>query len=466
MSLKPLKNFFKTISFRLTLWYSGIFFLSFSILFGLTYFLLSSSLKEYDRDMIQTKLRDLSILYEAGGMEDLQKEVSSETESIKKDPFLIRIASDKNDTLFLNFPYHGAEFDLRLLEKIPLSFQRQWIILPLEGGRIIFEIATTELLDGNFLQVGKSNKDREKILSHFREIFTIAIFPLVFLGISGGVFLSIRALRPIRHLIQAVRSIVTGNLEARVPSPQTGDELDELVHLFNGMLEKIESLIKGLRGSLDNVAHDLRTPMARLRVDAEMALQSGENIERFKEALSNCIEESDQILRMLNTLMDISEAETGTMKLDLKEINLSTIIDETVEVYSYLAEERDIKIEKNIPKTLFLKVDPNRLRQVFGNLLDNAVKYSNSGGNIYINAYLGGGETIIAVKDKGIGIPPEDLPKIWDRLFRGDKSRSKRGLGLGLSLVKAVVEAHGGRVEVTSEPGKGSEFKIYIPLSF
>jgi signal transduction histidine kinase len=396
-------------------------------------------------------------------MGDLRKEVVIEKDLKKKDPFLVRIASEKNETLFMNFPYRSLEFDFRELEKIALEGGGQWILLRAKARRTVFEIATSELLDGNVLQVGKSSKDRERILFHFRKIFTIVIFPLLGLGFSGGIFLAIRAFRPIRHLTETVRSVVVGKLETRVPIPHTEDELDELVRLFNGMLEKIEALIKGMRASLDNVAHDLRTPMARLRAGAETALRSGQNMNVYREALADCIDESDQILKMLNILMDISEAETGAMKLDLKVFDLTTIIEETVDVYRYLAEEKDLMIQRTVPSSLCLKADPHRVRQAIGNLLDNAIKYTPAGGKVDLNAHVDGKDTIITVKDTGIGIPPEDLPRIWDRLFRGDRSRSSRGLGLGLSLVKAVIEAHGGKVAAMSESGGGSLFAIYLP---
>ncbi|MGQ9647807.1 MAG: sensor histidine kinase [Thermodesulfobacteriota bacterium] len=382
---------------------------------------------------------------------------------MKKDPFLVRVANEKNKTLFINFPYQSIEFDLTGPEKIILQDGGQWILLRAKAGRSVFEIATSELLDGNVLQVGKSNKDRERILGHFREIFGLLIFLLVVLSFGGGALLAIRALRPIRHLIETVRSIGAGKLESRVPSPHTGDELDELVRLFNGMLEKIESLIRGMRASLDNVAHDLRTPMARLRTGAEQALGSGQNIDVYREALADCVDESDHILKMLNTLMDISEAETGAMKLDLQVVDLTTIVEEAVEVYHYIAEEKNITIETNVPKNLLLKVDASRIRQVIGNLLDNAIKYTPARGKIDLKAHTDGKHTILTVTDSGVGITPEDLPKIWDRLFRGDQSRSRRGLGLGLSLVKAVVEAHGGRVEAKSSIDTGSTFTVYLP---
>lgn len=463
MSLKSLKNFRKAAGFRLTFWYSGIFFLSSLVLFGLTYFLLAFYLRENDQDVIETKLQSLSILYEAGGMGDLRRDVAVEKDLKKKDPFLVRVASEKNETLFINVPSRSVEFDFRELEKIALQGGGQWVLLRAKTSRTVFEITTSELLDGNMLQVGKSSKERERILLQFRKIFTIVIFPLLGLGFGGGIFLAVRTFRPIRYLIETVRSVFVGKLETRVRIPHTGDELDELARLFNGMLEKIEALIKGMRDSLDNVAHDLRTPMARLRAGAETALRSARNVDVYREALADCMDESDQILKMLNTLMDISEAETGIMKLDLKVFDLTTVIEETVDVYSYLAEEKDLTIQRRVPSNLRLEADPNRIRQVIGNLLDNAIKYTPAGGKVELNAHVDGKDTVITVKDTGIGIPREDLPRIWDRLFRGDQSGSVGGLGLGLSLVKAVVEAHGGKVEVTSEPIRGSVFTICIP---
>ena len=153
--------------------------------------------------------------------------------------------------------------------------------------------------------------ERKRVLRHFREIFAAVMIPLDLLGFVSGSLVSFRALRPIRHLVHTIRSIGSGRMDARVPNPQTGDELDELVTVFNGMIERIGTLINAMRDALDNVAHDLRTPMTRMRGIAEMALQSDNDPAACREALADSLEESERILKMLNTLMDISEAETG-----------------------------------------------------------------------------------------------------------------------------------------------------------
>jgi signal transduction histidine kinase len=257
--------------------------------------------------------------------------------------------------------------------------------------------------------------------------------------------------------------ITTGRMNERMPLPEANDEISHLARLFNTMLEKNDALIRGMREALDNVAHDLRTPLTRLRGTAELALEGEQNPEKARDALLDTMEESDRVLTMLNTLMDISEAETGIMKLDIQPFPLAELVGGVVELFEFVAEEKRIVVATAVSTELHCTGDRNRLQQVLVNLLDNALKYTPDGGRVEISAETCPGETVITVKDTGIGIPPEELPRIWERLYRGDKSRSQRGLGLGLSLVRAIVNAHGGRIEVKSTTGKGSTFAVHLP---
>jgi signal transduction histidine kinase len=200
-----------------------------------------------------------------------------------------------------------------------------------------------------------------------------------------------------------------------------------------------------------------------LRGIAEVALQPSAEPGTVRDALADCIEESERILSMLNTLMDITEAETGMMKLQCKRVDLCQLAREVCELYQYVAEEKKIAIETDLPSPCEASVDPTRIRQVFANLLDNAIKYTPEGGHVTIRVSCEPHNAMATFRDSGIGIPEEERDKIWQRLYRGDKSRSQRGLGLGLSLVKAVVQAHGGSVTVTSVLNKGSEFTIRLP---
>jgi signal transduction histidine kinase len=177
------------------------------------------------------------------------------------------------------------------------------------------------------------------------------------------------------------------------------------------------------------------------------------------------MEESERVLTMLNTLMDISEAQAGLMKLQRRSVVLAELCRDLRELFEFVAEERQIALVIDVPAEIRCEADPARLRQVLVNLVDNGLKYTPPGGRVVVRARTAGPETAIFVEDNGPGIPPEELDRIWERLYRGDKSRSQRGLGLGLSLVKAITEAHGGRVEVESAPGAGAKFAVVLPAA-
>ena len=203
----------------------------------------------------------------------------------------------------------------------------------------------------------------------------------------------------------------------------------------------------------------------RLRGSAEMALRSAPEPEAYRQALADCLEEAEQTLTTLNTLMDVAEAEAGAMKLDREPVDLRALIASVVGLYEHVAEEKGITLRATAPERLSLTADPRRLRQALANLVDNAIKYTPRGGEIEVNARCEPNQVLISVKDTGMGVRAEEIPRIWDRLYRGQASGSERGLGLGLSLVRAVVQAHGGNVAAVPREGGGLVVTVRLPAA-
>jgi heavy metal sensor kinase len=455
-----------TLALRLALWYAALFLAGSVFVISLTYVLLSASLEQRDHEIIRSTLEEYATEYRRGGLQALERRIASERAGGGRERLFVRVLGRRDEALLVTMPAEWSEFNLAELDRQIVEGDG-WTLLRGPRDDVALEVASARLADGTLFQVGKSTETRTELISRFRALLTAVLISVIVIAVTGGAILTYSGLQPVRELIGVVRTTMqTGRTDARVPVRQTNDALDELSVLFNAMLDRIERLMSAMRGALDNVAHDLRTPMTRLRATAETALQRlPADPQAYREALADCLEESDRVLTMLNTLMDISEAETGAMKLQLEPLDIAAVVNDAVELYGDVAEEKGVAVDVRFAGPVGVTGDRNRLRQVFANLLDNAVKYSPSGGHVTVEGRRSDNVVVVSVKDTGIGMAAHELPRIWERLYRGDQSRSERGLGLGLSLVRAIVEAHGGTTEVESEPGRGSTFTVRLPTS-
>jgi signal transduction histidine kinase len=454
----------RTLGLRLSVWYATVFILSTLVLVGITYALISSSLAQRDHDIIRATLREYASRYELGGLPALQRAVELEQRTGGEEQLFVRAIGRGSDALFVRSPQAWGSYAVEDLgERRGLSGALA------DDRRAVLELASARLYDGTILQVGKTNEIRLALLRKFQIVVGVVSLITLVIGVGGGLVLTRSTLQPIYDLIEVVQGIIrTGRTDARVPARDVpGDAVDELSALFNAMLDRINSLIAAMGESIDNVAHDLRTPIARLRAIAERALQtpdSSASRSAQREALADCLEEADRILSILNTLMDISEAEAGVLQLRREPVALRALLAEVVELYEDVADAKKVTITVEPGDEVVVSGARDRLRQVFANLLDNAIKYSPAGGRVHLVAGREGDSAVVTVTDTGVGIAAEHLPRIWERLYRADPSRSERGLGLGLSLVKAYVKAHGGQVEAHSDPGRGSTFTVRLPV--
>jgi len=375
----------------------------------------------------------------------------------------IRLIRGKDHIILVNerSPYHT------LGGLVDLSPDKTGIWLHIGSGKEerILSIVTRKYGSNILIQAAK---DGQQWFDLYRKLVwrtVLAVLGSVLFLWPFSLFYVRFSLSSITGTIKKITDLTRSPKADLLPESGNGPELDSLYRQINRLLRQNRHLLSEMQDSLDYVAHDLRTPMTRLRSVAEYGLQAEDDTGRLREALSDCLEESERVLAMLKIMMSVVEAESGTLRLDLQECEVGATITEVITLYEYVAEEKGVDVQLKSAEPILAMLDRTRISQVWANLLDNAIKYGREGGWVKISVVSENSHGIVMFEDNGMGISESEQGRIWERLYRGDRSRSQKGLGLGLNYVKAVLEAHGGTVSVTSSLHRGSLFEVRLPLS-
>jgi heavy metal sensor kinase len=449
----------------LTLWYAFIFTLTSLGAFLLFNFLITSGLNERTDQALLAEVSELSSHLALKGLDVVELDIVQDAQSSGVDRMFLRVLSlDGEELVSSNMTsWTNVAIKREALERLTNGESHVFETLAIpqlpHKVRILYGIIGPDKL----VQIGRSLEDNELFMEAFRERFVFLMTALIIFGGLIGWFMARRALQGVEEVAQTAEDISKGAFERRVPFKARGAEIDRLATTFNEMLDRIHALICGMREISDNIAHDLRSPITRIRGVAEMTLTSGKSMGEYESMAANTIEECDRLLEMIETMLAISELEAGAGDLAMEEVDMAGVVEDACDLFQPLAEDKDLTIVTEVVTDSFVRGDTQKLQRLVANLLDNAIKYTESEGTIKVSLDGDASKVLLSVEDTGNGISEDDLANIFERFYRCDPSRSEAGVGLGLSLVMAIARSHGGEVGVTSYPGKGSTFSVSLP---
>jgi signal transduction histidine kinase len=459
-----LGKLFRTTTFKLTLVYLTVFALFAAFLLG--YFALNTRrlITEQITDTVNAEITGLSEQYRIGGIRQLVLAVDARARRPGSSLYLVTTFSGEalagNVTALqpgiLDSPGWTETAYRRLDEADNVGHPEHPNLQEHQAFVRVFQ------LPGGFrLLVGRDLDERERLYHIIIGAGRWSIAIVIVLGLAGGLFVTRRVLRRVDAMTETTRTIMAGDLGGRLPVAGTGDELDRLAENLNVMLERIEALMHGLKEVSDNIAHDLKTPLTRLRNRTEQALRSAKSEAEYRAALESTIEESDGLIATFNALLMIARAESGQAG-DMQAFDAAEIANDIGELYEPLAEEKGIALKIEAGEVAPVNGNRELISQALANLVDNAIKYTErpdkaAGGatpEIVVRALNDGNRVLLTVADNGPGIPEADRGRVVERFVRLEQSRSKPGSGLGLSLASAVARLHGGELTLEdNHPG-------------
>jgi heavy metal sensor kinase len=464
MPLKKLLRLRRTLVFRLTLLFSLSVIVFLGAFAGYRLHRDAGHYRNVDLGLL-AEAKELSLLLDSvKGMsrEDITKLFDHETKNSYR--LFFRLLGPKGD-VFASSDTSSLNMDLG--STVTGAFNREtghaFETLPLPPSRYTARVLSYAIGPDKILQIGTSQEGLQRIIEKRWREFGIVMAVLIVYSTFIGWFVIKCALKGVEEVTRTAIQISGGDFSSRVPITGRGEEIDRLAATFNNMVERIQALVKGMKEITDNMAHDLRSPITRIRGIAEMTITSARDNRDYELMAGSIVEECDRLLGIINTMLDISEAKAGLSKLNISQVDISKIVEETCEIFRPIAEDKNTRIIKKLADNTFIWADNQKLQRVVSNLLDNALKYTPAGGIITVTVEGDKKQVIVSVNDNGIGISRDDLPHIFRRFYRCDRSRSQPGTGLGLSWARAIIQAHGGHISATSTLNERSTFTVTLP---
>jgi len=459
----------RSIRARLTAWYAAVLLVGLS-LFGLSvWFALNRSLYETIDETLEDRVVGVRRFMEdqMGTLElDEIRQEFREHSVLGPGGDLFQVCDAQGNWLYRSAPLADNEVPARL----PGTLPRRGVYEDRQVQETVLRFLWRPVEVGGqryTVQVGAPMGELLEATGRFRWALLLLIPGALLAACAGGYWVSGRALAPVDRIITDANAISARNLERRLEVPQTGDELERLSRTINGMLGRLESAFRKISQFTADASHELRTPAALIRTTAELALRKKRPPEEYEQALQQILAESERTTDLIDNLLTLARADSGPAALQLVAIDLKATLAETVRVAQRLAEARGLTFEAMMPgATITVLGDQTLLHRLGMILIDNALKYTPPPGRVQLTLERDGQSAVLAVRDSGMGISPEDLPHIFERFYRTDRARSREmgGVGLGLSIARWIAESHGGQIQVESALGQGSTFRVRLPM--
>jgi Signal transduction histidine kinase len=458
-----------TLTFRLTFWYAAAFAFFLVVAFYFSYFLIDTNLNNEISDELTEDIAEYRKILDEGGINRVIDEIERDVKTTDTNDEFIRLL-DINGRLIYSSnmtQWQGLNTDQDFIGEIKMASLNSGPLIKtvrIPGREYNIRIAHARIGPDTELLIGESLEQTDELLDLLLSIFAVMFCVVIPIASAVGWLVAKHAVSGIEEVSQAAIAIKNGNLDHRVSVKAQRDEIQNLADTFNSMAVRIKELITEMREMIDNIAHDLRSPLSRIRVISEMTLSSSDGNTDYKSAAANTLEECDRLIQLINSTLDVAEAESGVGNSPKEHVDMSELAEEACELFEPVAEEKNIKISVKLEPDCRLYGSKHNLQRMIANLLDNALKYTPPEGKVRINLDKNSHDIMITVTDTGIGIPLSDQQRVFERFFRCDHSRSEEGCGLGLSFSRAVARAHGGDITMTSIPGESSTFIINLPI--